>query len=153
MGKTWREKLDKKDLPKVVEIPEKLAKRWESGTMVIPSPMEVKEIMDAIPYGKVITADLIREKLAEKHGTTIACPLTTGIFIWIVANAAEEARKEGAKEITPYWRTLKTNGILNEKYPGGVEMHKKLLEEEGHEIIRKGKKFAVANYEKFLWIK
>ena len=149
--KKWREKLNKKDLPKIVEIPEKLAKKWGNGTMVVPSPLEVKEIMDSVPYGKLITVDLIRKKLAEKHDTIIACPLTTGIFIGIVAKAAEEAKKEGDEDTTPYWRTLKTNGMLNEKYPGGIERHKKLLEEEGHKIIKKGKKFAVANYEKFLW--
>lgn len=142
--------MHKEGLPKIVEIPEKLAKKWGNGKMVVPSPMEVKEIMDAVPYGKLITIDLIREKLAEKHGVTIACPLTTGIFIWIVANAAEEMREE-SKSITPYWRTLKRNGTLNEKYPGGIEQHKKLLEEEGHEIVKKGKKYVVAEYEKFLW--
>jgi len=148
MGKSWREKLRKKDLPKIIDIPEKLTKKWGRGKMVIPSPMEVKEIMDAVPYGKLITVDLIRERIAKKHGVDIACPLTTGIFIWIVANAAEET---GGKDGTPYWRTLKKNGMLNEKYPGGIERHKKLLEKEGHEIMKKGKRFVVANYEKFLW--
>ena len=105
--------------------------------MVIPSPLEVDEVMRKVPHGKLITTDIIRQVLAAKHGTTIACPLTTGIFIWIAANAAEEARKEGEKNITPYWRTLKIGGFLNEKYPGGLEGHKKLLEKEGHEVAKK----------------
>jgi alkylated DNA nucleotide flippase Atl1 len=149
--KSWREKLeDDKGLPKVEEITGKMSKRWGKGTVVIPSPKEVDEIMRKVPEGKLITIKEIREILAKKHGTTIACPMTTGIFVWIAANAAEEARAEGKKDITPYWRTLKTGGILNEKYPGGVEAQRKLLEKEGHRIIRKGKKYVVAEFEKYL---
>ncbi len=152
MAKSWREKLhDTKDLPKIVEIPEKLQKKWGKGTMVVPSPLEVDEVMRDVPHGKLITADIIRGVLAAKHGTTIACPLTTGIFIWIAANAAEEARREKEKNITPYWRTLKTGGFLNEKYPGGLEGHKKLLEKEGHRVTKKGKKYVVIDYEKVLF--
>jgi hypothetical protein len=44
----------------------------------------------------------------------------TGIFIAIAARAAGEDEEEGKKDITPYWRTLKGKGELNEKYPGGV---------------------------------
>ncbi|MBN2571998.1 MAG: MGMT family protein, partial [Ignavibacteriales bacterium] len=71
----------------------------------------------------------------------------TGIFAWISANAAEEDTKAGKKKITPYWRTLKSGGILNGKYPGGVKRQMKLLKDEGHKIIAKGKNFIVDNYE------
>jgi alkylated DNA nucleotide flippase Atl1 len=149
--KTWQEKLaDSKDLPKVVKITEKMSKRWGSGTVVIPAPKEVDEIMKKVPKGKLITINQIREILAKKHGATIGCPLTTGIFAWIAAHAAEEAASEGKKDITPYWRTLKTGGGLNPKYPGGIELQEKLLREEGHTIIRKGKKCFVADFEKYL---
>ena len=63
----------------------------------------------------------MRKALAKKHGATIACPITTGIFAWIAAHAADEAESAGARRITPYWRTLKTGGELNPKYPGGVK--------------------------------
>ena len=54
---------------------------------------------------------------------------------------AAEAQAEGKKKITPWWRTLKTSGELNPKYPGGVAAQSKLLKAEGHEIIPgKGKK-------------
>ena len=92
----------------------------------------------------------MRTALAKKHKATIGCPITTGIFAWIAANAAEEQRQKGKKDITPYWRTLKTGGVINPKYPGEVEGQKKLLEIEGHKVIQKGKKYIVANYEKSL---
>jgi alkylated DNA nucleotide flippase Atl1 len=149
--KSWCEKLkDSKDLPKVEKITGKMSKRWGTGTVVIPAPMEVDEIMKKVPKGRVTTINEIRAALAKKHGTTIGCLITTGIFAWIAANAAEEATRKGQKNITPYWRTLKTEGVVNEKYPGGVEAQKKLLEKEGHKVVQKGKKYRVVDYEKTL---
>lgn len=151
MKRSWRKKLaNDRDLPKVVEITEKMRKRWGEGTVVIPAPREVDEIMRRVPRGKLITINRIREILARKHNTTIGCPITTGIFACIAARAAEEAREEGEKDITPYWRTLKEGGIINEKYPGGAEAQKIILESEGHKIERRGKKFVVVNFEKYL---
>jgi len=149
--KSWSEKLkDNKGLPKVEKITDKMSKRWGTGTVVIPAPMEVNEMMRRVPEGNLITIGDIRAALAKKHGATIGCPLTTGIFAWVAANAAEEERQKGEKDITPYWRTLKTGGVINPKYPGRVEAQKKLLEKEEHKIIQKGKKYVVADYEKSL---
>ncbi|MBN1436760.1 MAG: MGMT family protein [Sedimentisphaerales bacterium] len=150
---SWQEKLaDSKDLPRVEEIDEKKSKRWGSGTFVIPSPVEVDAIMKKVPKGKVITINEIRQILARKHKATIACPITTGIFSWISAHAADEMASQGKKRITPYWRTLKTGGILNEKYPGGLKNLKERLQAEGHVVIPKGrsKHFMVQDFEQSL---
>jgi alkylated DNA nucleotide flippase Atl1 len=148
---TWGQKLnDSKGLPKVEEITESMSKRWGTGTVVIPAPIEVNEMMRKVPAGKLATINEIRVALAKKHNATIGCPMTTGIFAWIAAHAAEERKQQGEKDITPYWRTLKTGGVLNEKYPGGTEAQKRLLEQEGHTVVQKGKKYVVLNYEKSL---
>ena len=150
--KTWREKLaDSKDLPKIGEVMGKMTKRWGTGTMVIPSPLEVDAMMKQVPKGRLTTINKIRAALARKHHVSIGCPITTGIFAWIAAHAAEEAAAEGAKRITPYWRTLKTGGQLNEKYPGGIPQLKQRLEAEGHKVIKKGKRYLVADFEKSLF--
>ncbi|OYD15165.1 hypothetical protein CH333_06435 [candidate division WOR-3 bacterium JGI_Cruoil_03_44_89] len=151
--KSWREKLtDSRNLPKVERITEKMSKRWGTGTVVIPAPREVDEIMRKVPRSGLTTINEIRKKLAEKHGATIGCPITTGIFAWIAAHAAEEAAVEGERSITPYWRTLKTGGIINPKYPGGVDAQKKLLEKEGHRVVKKGKRYVVVDFEKSLTV-
>ena len=151
--KSWRQKLqDSKDLPRVVEINDRMSKRWGTGTCVIPAPVEVDEVMKNVPKGRLVTINQIREFLARKHGASIGCPITTGIFCNIAARAAEEDAGEGRKDITPYWRTLKSKGELNEKYPGGVEAQTTRLQAEGHTIEPgRGKKPPVVkDFEKVL---
>ncbi len=148
---TWVEKLnDSKGLPKVEKITAKMSKRWGTGTVVIPAPIEVDELMRKVPSGKLATINDIRVALAKKHKATIGCPMTTGIFAWVAAHAAEEREQNGERDVTPYWRTLKVGGVLNEKYPSGVEAQRLRLEREGHTVIKKGKKHLVLNYEKSL---
>jgi hypothetical protein len=137
--KTWREKLaDDKGLPKVASIDGEKTRHWGEGTFVVPAPREVDAIMRAVPEGQLITIDEIRRVLAAKHGTTIACPLTTGIFAWIAAHAAEEGALAGETATTPYWRTLKSGGELNPKFPGGIANLQARLESEGHIIVSRG---------------
>jgi hypothetical protein len=147
--KSWREKLeDDKDLPRVATIDGRLSKRWGTGTFVIPAPREVDELMRRVPRGKLTTIHELRTALASRHNTTIACPITTGIFAWIAAHAADESEREGARRVTPYWRTLKTGGELNAKYPGGPDAIRAKLEAEGHRVIAKGRRFFVEQHER-----
>lgn len=149
--KSWREKLsDSKGLPKIARIEGKMTTRWGTGTMVIPAPAEVDELMRRVPKGKLVTINKLRAALAKKHNVTIACPITTGIFSWIAAHAAEEAAQAGARIVTPYWRTLKSSGELNSKFPGGIEKLKKELQCEGHQFVQKGKRVLVADFGKSL---
>jgi hypothetical protein len=140
--KTWQEKLtDSKGLPKVGKVTRKMSARWGTGTMVVPAPLEVDALMRRVPKGRVTTINELRQALARKHRVNFACPITTGIFAWISAHAAEEAAALGRKRITPYWRTLKSTGELNEKYPGGIASQARHLLAEGLTIqAGKGKK-------------
>jgi 6-O-methylguanine DNA methyltransferase, DNA binding domain len=147
--KSWREKLaDNKGFPKVSPIDGAKSKRWGAGTFVIPAPMEVDELMRRVPKGRLTTMEELRKTLAQRHGATIACPITTGIFAWIAAHAAAEAEAEGGRKTTPYWRTLKTGGEVNPKYPGGITGLKRKLSAEGHRVVQKGKRFFVEDFER-----
>ena len=128
-------------------IPKKLHKSWGIGKFVMPSPLEVNSLMKKVSKGKLTTINQLRGILAKKYKTTTACPIVTGIFVIIAARAAEEELKEGKKRVTPYWRTIKSNGIINEKYPGGIAAQKKILKQEGHIILSKGKNYIVENYQ------
>ena len=48
------------------------------------------------------------------------------------AEYAEEIRKEGSKKIPPYWRVIRDDGTMNEKFPGGIEYQIELLKKEYH---------------------
>ena len=146
--KSAKEKLYKEcDLPKIKPAPD----IWGGGTMLIAHPTEFDSAMRQVPKGKLITLDELRQTLAKKHNADICCPMTAGMFVNISAAAAEEDRTEGLDELTPYWRTLKKNGELNAKFPGGLQQHKMLLEAEGHSVIQKRKGFFVENYERKLY--
>lgn len=145
--KSWQEKLaDSKDLPKVETITGRMRQKWGAGTVVIPTPLEVDAAMRKVRKGRLITINELREYFAAQHGATIGCPMTTGIFAWIAAHAADEAEQQGRRRITPYWRTLKSGGELNAKYPGGIDKLRTRLEAEGHRVIQKGRRYFVADY-------
>jgi len=121
-------------LPKVEPIPPKMAKRLGKGLLLVPSPQEVEAVIRKVPAGSVITVTQIREWLAAKHMADVTCPLTTGIFVRLTAEAAEEDAKGGVAEITPYWRVVKDDGSLNPKFPGGVRRQAARLRAEGQRI-------------------
>lgn len=147
-NRTWKEKLeDSKDLPRIEPIADSMSQRWGTGNYLIPAPKEVDALMRRVPKGKLTSVADIRASLARQHGTTISCPVTTGIFAWIAAHAADEAEREGRTRITPYWRTLKTRGELNPKYPGGIENLRVRLEAEGHTVVQRGSRYYVADFE------
>jgi len=157
--KSWTEKLhDAKDLPKVVTIGTKMQKRWgthNGDTCAIAAPIEIDALMKQIPKGKLTTINVLRLAIARKHQATIGCPITTGIFAWIAAHAAEESAttsksKTKSSKITPYWRTLKNNGELNPKYPGGIPALTQKLRAEGHKIETRGKRTFVLNFQEKL---
>ena len=139
--KTYNEKLEYSgDLPKV--------EKTDKGSIVIVPAVEYDALMKKVPKGKIITIDRMMGHFAAKYKASRACPMTAGIFVNISAHASEERL---GKKATPWWRTLKKDGQLNEKFPDGIEGQKTRLEAEGHTIIQKGKRFLVENYEKKLY--
>ena len=150
--KTFNEKLqDSKDMPKIVVIEdEKSIERYGGKNMVIAPPIEYSEIIAKIPEGKLLTIKEIREFLAKKYEADFTCPMTAGIFISLSAQASNERENDKI----PFWRCLKTDGELNPKYPGGIELQKEMLEKEGHEIYTRGRKnirYFVKDFEKNLY--
>ena len=121
-------------LPKLVSVPDRMAKGLGDGMMLIPTALEVDAMIRKIPRGDVSTLAQIRKRLAHWHNVDVTCPLMTGIFLRIVAEAAEEDRLLGKLDITPYWRIVGEDGKLNAKFPGGVERQAEHLREEGDAV-------------------
>lgn len=142
---------DSKDMPKFQTITdEKSIEKYGGSIMYFAPPIDYDKVMRLVPYGRLTTVGAIREYFAKQNNADFTEPITAGVFVSITAWASYQ--RENDK--TPYWRTLKANGELNPKYPGGVEAQKEMLEKEGHTIIQKGRKnirYYVKDYEKKLF--
>lgn len=139
------------DLPRVMEIRDEAGvRKWGGRTLVVAPPIEYDRLMRTVPKGKLVTTAELRARIASDHGVEVCCPLTCGIFVQIAAWASHQR----SEDITPYWRTLKSGGELNPKYPGGCEEQRRRLEAEGHMVVERGrtrKKYFVVDFEKDLF--
>ncbi|MEM4729354.1 MAG: hypothetical protein QXH42_06315 [Thermoplasmata archaeon] len=118
-----------------------MAGRWgtrEGDTVVIPAPIELDELMKRVPEGKLATINQLRAALPKKRGSTIGCPIPTGIFACLAVEAAAElaSRRERGK---PLLGTPKQGGEIDEKYPGVFEGLGRLLWAEGFGVLRRGR--------------
>ena len=122
---------DSKDMPKFQIITDaKSIEKYGGSRMYFAPPIDYDKIMKHIPSGSVITVGKIREYFAKLNGADFTEPITAGIFVSIAAWASYQR----SEDKTPYWRTLKANGELNEKYPSGIKAQKEMLETEGHTL-------------------
>ena len=141
---------DSKDMPKFQTITdEKSIEKYGGNRMYFVPPIDYDRVMREVPYGKVTTVGEIRDYFAKLSGADFTEPITAGIFVSIAAWASYQR----SADETPYWRTLKADGELNEKYSGGIEAQRQKLEAEGHTVIQKGRKNIrcyVKDYEKVL---
>nr|WP_300819526.1 MGMT family protein [uncultured Acetatifactor sp.] len=142
---------DSKDMPKIQIITdEKSILKYGGDRMYFAPPMDYDRVMRLVPFGKLLTVGAIREYFARQSGADFTEPITAGIFVSIAAWASFQRTDRR----TPYWRTLKADGELNAKFPGGIEAQKELLEKEGHTVIQKGRtniRYYVRDYEKALF--
>ena len=142
---------DSKDMPKMQIITDqKSIEKYGGDRMYFAPPMDYDAAMRRVPYGKLTTVGEIRAFFAAQSGADFTEPITAGIFVSIAAWASYQR----GEDETPWWRTLKANGELNPKYPGGAEAQKEKLEAEGHTVLQKGrtnKKYVVKDYEKVLY--
>lgn len=142
---------DSKDMPKIqILIDQKSIEKYGGDKMYFAPPLDYDRVMKRVPYGRVTTVGEIREYFAKQSGADFTEPITAGIFVSIAAWASHQR----AGDETPYWRTLKANGELNEKYPGGIKAQREKLEAEGHTILSKGRKnirYYVKDYETALY--
>jgi alkylated DNA nucleotide flippase Atl1 len=146
--KSWEEKLnDAKDLPKVVQLKGKAKRRWNATSLAIASPKEIFSFIQKVPAGKVATIADLQAAVAKRHAAEMGCPLTTGIFTWIAANASEELEEKCPGSGAPYWRILKSDGSLNPKFPGGIKQQAKCLAKEGITSEKHGVKTRVVGLE------
>jgi hypothetical protein len=136
----WATKLRPEMQPAVVEDPK------GRGNLLLPTPLLIADAISRVEPGELMDVPGLRNELAARHGADLTCPLMTGIFLNIIAGAAEEQIASGEKPLAPWWRIIPANGILSDKTPCGPARQAEHLREEGHPIERKGEKFRVTGF-------
>jgi alkylated DNA nucleotide flippase Atl1 len=107
-------------------LDEEKAKRLNAKTLYIPSPLEVRDVISAIPSGTVWTVVDMRRKLAADHDADTACPAAIQKYWRWMAWAMET--ESGAA--FPWWRVTR-RGEYSDQLPGGRESHRARLAAEG----------------------
>ncbi len=134
MAKTWRQKHDgHKQEAQIERLPRRYAGLSAGSTIVIASPQEISAYFRSVPKGRTRTINQLRDTLAKRHGADAACPMTTGIFCRIAAEAALETIQHGAKwnQVPPFWRVIDPGSPLAKKLSCGPDFIRQRREEEG----------------------
>lgn len=122
--KTWTEKLNANKEPIIKRIEANFADIPAGSNMYIATPRIIAEYVNQIPKGKSVSIKTLRNDLAIENRADHTCPVTTGIFLRIVAEAAYEAYQKGAdrNSITPFWRAIDEGSNLAKKLSFGTEL-------------------------------
>ena len=131
--KTWAEKLNIDRTPVVEKADKDFAGIKTGQLMLIPTPKIVDAYIRQIPKGKQVDKETMRRDLAAEYHAETTCPLTTGIFIRIAAEAAYEEYEKGKplNKITPFWRVISEKSSAAKKLTFGTSLLKEQRRKEG----------------------
>jgi hypothetical protein len=130
--KSWQEKLNIERQPHIERLEKDFAGLKAGQMMLIPTPKVIDAYIRQIPFGKKISPEVLRKDLASEYHAEVTCPLTTGIFLRIVSEAAYEDYEKGKplESITPFWRVVDEKSTTAKKLSFGVEFLKKMQKAE-----------------------
>lgn len=131
--KTWQEKMNNGRKPEIETAAKDFAGIRAGQRMLIPTPQLVDAYIRQIPKGQTSDAATLRNDLAMQHGAEVTCPLTTGIFLRIAAEAAYEEFQNGkaVENITPFWRVLNEQSPAAKKLTFGIDFLREQRRREG----------------------
>jgi hypothetical protein len=123
-GRSWSEKLHEAKEPQVKRLDKSFADMPGGCIMLIATPKIVDTYIKKIPKGKSIDVLTLRDDLAKEFHAEKTCPLTTGIFLRIVAEAAYEQHLLGTtwSKVTPFWRVIDDKSNLAKKLSFGSDI-------------------------------
>lgn len=132
MAKSWQQKLHGNKEPQIEVVEKPFWGMVPGDKMLIPTPLLVDAYIKKIPRGETRTVLQMREELAKAHGATLTCPMTSGIFLRIVAEAAHEELAAGKPkdQVTPFWRIIEPKAPIRKKLTFDPAIIEQLLAEE-----------------------
>ena len=106
--KSAREKLAVEKQIKKVVLDKAFGGVQVGQTMLVATPQMVDAYIRDIPPGETLTVPDLRANLARAEGCDGTCPMSTSIFVRMVAEAAIEDLEDGKQvsEVSPFWRVI-----------------------------------------------
>ena len=134
--KSWQEKFESIIQFEVKLTDKKFADIPEGAKMLIATPKIIEDYIFQIPEGTETDLKTIRKDLALQFGAEYTCPVTTGIFLRIVAEKAYESYQNGKHlhEIAPFWRVIKPKDKILDKLSFGAAFVLKMKAKEDGQI-------------------
>lgn len=119
----WRKRFGAAKPPHVVMLHADFAGVKAGNTMLISSPGEIANYLSRIPSGETRTMDRLRNELARKAGANAMCPVTTAIYLRVVAEVALTDLAEGRRldEVVPFWRVVTPDSKVAKKLSCGPD--------------------------------
>lgn len=130
MAKTWKQKYDSKPNPEIKIIEKDFWGQRAGDRMLIPTPKLIEDYLRETDSGTVIDIVQLRKDLASKQGADFSCPMTTSIFLRIMAETQLELYGTNTAEMAPFWRVIDLKSPLAKKLSCGVEFLNTQLEKE-----------------------
>jgi hypothetical protein len=119
----WRKRFGGAKPPHVVMLHTDFAGVKAGNTMLISSPGDIAAYLAKIPRGETRTMDRLRNELARKAGANAMCPVTTAIYLRVVAEVALRDLEEGKRleEVVPFWRVVTPESKVAKKLSCGPD--------------------------------
>jgi hypothetical protein len=134
--KSWADRMEQ-DHSVVKKLDKDFADMKAGSLMYISNPKTIEAYIRNIPKGKEVNLKTMRNDLAFEHAAEVTCPVTTGIFLRIVAEAANEQLEHGKAigRITPFWRVIDTKMPLAKKLTFGTKLIREQRKKEKLDLL------------------
>ena len=129
----WRKRFDQAKAPKTLVLHTDFAGIKTGTTMYIGSPGTIANYISRIPPGEVRSIERMRNELARKNDAQATCPVTTAIYLKVVAEVALSDLAEGksSAQVVPFWRVIEPGSKIAKKLSCDSQVieHYRLLEQ------------------------
>ena len=120
---SWIDKRDSDYSYKIKTSTKSFADVEEGSKMLVATPLIIDSYIKKVPFGTVTNLSSLRDDLALEFQVDKTCPVSTAIFLKIVANASYEELSLGIdiSEVAPFWRVVDPDSKLAKKLNCGIE--------------------------------
>lgn len=115
--KTWSHRFEAKRYPKRVTLDADFAGIPAGSTLFVGTPQILQTYIRKIPCGETRTIQRLRREIARANRCAAMCPVSTAIFLRILAEAAWDDLNagKGVRDVTPFWRVIEPGSAIAKK--------------------------------------